>query len=79
MRLCPSRLTNSTGPYQPGSKVTNRIKLNYGLTLNNLFGLNEPVNTLFPGRVYVGQSLASPSETAMIVDYSDPTTSSPVP
>lgn len=62
---------NSTGPYQPGSKVTNRIKLNYGLTMNNLFGLTEPVNTLFPGRVYVGESLASPSESAMIVDYSD--------
>jgi hypothetical protein len=50
--------------------VTNRIKVNYGPFLNQLFGLDEPLQ-LYPGKAYAGESLFAPGEDALVVDYGD--------
>ena len=61
---------SAVAPWQPGSLVTNRIKLNYGVFINRLFGLTDPIE-LYPGKVYTGESWAAPGEEAVIIDYSD--------
>lgn len=67
--------TNGTGAganatWQPGGLVTNRIKMNYGVFVNRLFGLTAPVE-LYPGKVYAGDSYFAPGERALVIDYSD--------
>lgn len=66
--------TNATSPsvtrWQPGSLVTNRIKINYGVFINRLFGLDDPIE-LYPGKVYSGDSYFAPGERAVVIDYSD--------
>ena len=56
--------------WQPGTLVKNRIKMNYGIFINRLFGLAEPLE-LFPGKVYTGESYFAPGERAVIIDYED--------
>ena len=58
------------GAWQPGTLVNNRIKMNYGVFVNRLFGLTEPLE-LYPGKVYAGESYFAPGESAVIIDYSD--------
>ena len=57
-------------PWQPGTLVKNRIKMNYGIFVNRLFGLTEPLE-LYPGKVYSGESYFAPGERAVVIDYSD--------
>ena len=68
--LAPVVVRNNATNDRRGLVVTNRIKVNYGPFLNQLFGLDEPLQ-LYPGKAYAGESLFAPGEDALVVDYGD--------
>jgi hypothetical protein len=59
---------NPPNSYLPGTKVTNRIKVNYGVFINRLLGLDEPL-TLYEGKTRMGESWFAEGEDAVIVEY----------
>tara|TARA_B110000977_G_scaffold17746_1_gene21488 strand:+ start:2746 stop:3666 length:921 start_codon:yes stop_codon:yes gene_type:complete len=64
-----SPVPENPGPdYKPGTKVTNRIKVNYGAFLNRLLGLDEPL-TLYEGKTRLGESWFAENQDAVIVEY----------
>lgn len=55
-------------PGSIGTKVTNRIKVNYGSFVNRLLGLDEPLS-LYEGKARHGDSWFNASEDALVIEY----------
>jgi hypothetical protein len=62
------RPIDAPSTYLPGTKVTNRIKVNYGAFINRLLRLEEPL-TLYEGKTRLGESWFAENEDAIIVEY----------
>ena len=61
-----SRVESDAGSI--GTKVTNRIKVNYGGFVNALVGLDEPLS-LYEGKARHGDSWFNASEDALVIEY----------